>query len=216
MTELVSDITELLILWPHLAPALERDAGTSAEQAVSGRADPAFRLPVNADVLNAVTYLTGEVPTIAQWAAEVCGERPRVRSIESHLWHMTRWHERMLVTAAVDQAAQLAAAVRSMVRTVKMALGLRTADVGLGQYCPLHDDDLSELVRPGNDATLRYARLDAAGQPIEVRVEWSQHTGAACRKCRATWVTGPDLLTLRRQLRAADQRRTEAARKGAA
>lgn len=215
MTALVDNVTELVILWPHLAAALERDAGAAEGERVSGRADPAFALPVNADVLGALTTLSAEVPALAYWAAGVVAEQPEVRSIEGHLRHVPRWHERMLVTAAVDEAGQLAASLRAMLRTVKLSLGLRTADRPLGQYCPLHDEPLRELIAPGNEATLRYSLLDRQGQPLGVAVEWTRHDAAKCRFCGASWAPSQYLM-LGRLMREADARRLQAECEGAA
>lgn len=207
-TALVDDVTELLILWPHLAAALERDQGAADEERVSG-GESAFRLPVNADVLDAVTHLTGQVPALAQWAAETCSEPPAPRAVDAHLRHFPRWHERMLVTAAVEQAGQLAAAVHDMLRHVKLALGLRTVDRRLGQYCPLHDDPLRELIAPGDEGVLRYRRLDREGQPIAPAVEWRRSDCALCRHCGAAWAPSQYLL-LGKLLREADTRRLAA------
>lgn len=209
MTALVNDVTELLILQPHLERALERDAGTSTEARVSGGTDPAFSLPVNADAFAALITLGSEVPALAYWAAGIVAEAPEVRSINGHLRHMPRWHERMLVTAAIDDAAHLAASLHAILRHVKLALGLRTADRPLGQFCPLHDVPLRELIAPGNEATLRYARLDRDGQPIDVAVEWTRHDAAECRYCGASWAPSQYLM-LGRMMREADARRLQA------
>lgn len=207
-TALVDDITELLILYPHLAAALERDQGAAAAERVSGDSGE-FVLPVNADVLEAVAYLAGEVPTLAQWAAEKCAEPPMARSVHDHLRHFPRWHERLLVTAAVQDAAELAAAVHSMLRYVKLAVGLRTVDRRLGQYCPLHDDPLRELIAPGDEGELCYRRLDREGQPIAPTVTWRRSDCALCRHCGAAWEPSQYLL-LGKLLREADARRLAA------
>lgn len=216
MTALVDDVTELLILIPHLGLALERDAGTSGEP-VSGGVDPAFRLPVNADVLAAVHTLDRRVPALARWAAEVIAEPPRGRSIAEHVGQFARWHERMLVTAAHDEAAQLAAEVGETLRYVKLALGLRTPDRRLGRPCPMptHDDQPYELITPGSVATLRYNRLDRDGRPVGVAVDWVHNPSAVCRLCGASWHPAQYLM-LGRLLREADARRYAAAREGAA
>ncbi len=207
-TRLVDDVTELLILWPHLAAALERDQGTAEGERVSGDAG-AFGLPVNADVLDALRTLGAEVPGIASWAAGVVAEPPVHRSIEQHLRHFPRLHERMLVTAAVKEAAHLAVAVHGLLRQVKVAIGLRTADRKLGQFCPLHDDELRELIAPGDEGVLRYRRLDRDGQPIAPAVEWRRSDCALCRHCGAAWEPSQYLL-LGRLLRDADNRRLAA------
>lgn len=207
-TALVDDTTELLILWPHLAEALERDAGAAEAERVSG-GDGTFGLPVNADVLQALTILVSEVPHIAVWAAAIVDEAPANRSVETHLRHFPRLHERMLVTAAVREAGQFAAEVHAMLRTVKLALGLRTHDRRLGHYCPLHDAPLRELIAPGDEGVLRYRRLDQAGQPVAPAVEWRRSDCALCRHCGASWAPSQYLL-LGRLLREADARRLEA------
>lgn len=208
-TALVDDVTELLILWPHLAVALERDSGTAEGERVSG-GDGTFGLPVNADVLEALRILCREVPETAVTAAGIVNEPPMHRSIPDHLRHFPRLHERMLVTAAVTEAGQFAAQVHGMLRLVKIAIGLRTADRYLGQYCPMHDAPLRELVEPGDEGILRYRRLDRAGQPIEPAVEWRRSDCVLCRHCGASWTSGQYLL-LGRMLRDADKRRLDAA-----
>lgn len=208
-TGLVDEVTELLILWPHLAEALARDEGVSADAVRVSGGSGTFALPVNADTLSAAATLAVEVPALATWAAGVVAEPPQGRSIDDHLRHFPRWHERMLVTAAIDEAAQLAAGLHSALREVKLALGLRTADRKLGQFCPLHDAPLRELVAPGDEGALRYKRLDREGQPIEPVVEWERRDAAMCRSCGASWGPGQYLM-LGRLLREADLRRLAA------
>lgn len=215
-TALVDDVTELLILWPHLAGALERDQGTVGEERVSG--DPAtIGLPVNADVLEALRLLGLDVPVMAQWAAGVIAEPHLSRTVDGHLRHFPRFHERMLVTAAVTEAARLAASVHALLRQVKIAIGLRTVDRRLGQFCPLHDDPLRELTTPGDEGILRYRRLDREGQPIAPAVEWRRSDCAMCRHCGAAWAPSQYLL-LGKLLRDADTRRlaAETERRGSA
>lgn len=205
---LVDDVTELLILWPHLAEALERDAGAPQGDKVSGESAE-FGLPVNADALLALQSVTEGVPRIAAWAAGVVAEPAGTRSVDGHLRHFPRLHERMLVTAAAVEARQFADAVHALLRTVKLAVGLRIPDRRLGQFCPLHDDPLIELVAPGDEGTLRYRYLGQDGQPIAPAVEWQRTDAALCRQCKAAWT--PDLyLLLRRLLAEADKRRLEA------
>lgn len=207
-TALVDEITELLILWPHLTAALERDQGVAEGEKVSG--DPGtFGLPVNADVLDALRTLRVEVPGLASWAAGIVAEAPASRTVENHLRHLPRFHERMLVTAAIEQAAELAAAVHGLLREVKLAVGLRTVDRRLGQFCPLHDEPLRELIAPGDEGVLRYRRLDRAGQPIAPAVEWRRSDCALCRHCGAAWAPSQYLL-LGKLLREADARRLAA------
>lgn len=203
---LFDDVTELSVLWPHLAVALERDAGTAEGERTSGGADAAFRLPVNADVSAALATVSDGVPQLATWAALVVAEEPRRRDVASCLRHMPRWHERMLATAATIQADALAAAVAALLRRTKVALGLRFRDRRLGQFCPLHDDPLTELIEPGAEATLRYRHLDRFGQPVGVAIDWMRRDKAFCRTCRASWLPGQYLM-LSRQLREADARR---------
>lgn len=207
-TALADDVTELLILWPHLAAALERDQGVAEGERVSGDAG-AFGLPVNADVLDALRTLAWEAPALAGWAATVISEPPVRRSIPDHLRQFPRFHERMLVTAATADAGELARRVRSMLRRVKIAVGLRTLDRHLGQFCPLHDDPLHELIAPGDEGVLRYRRLDREGQPIAPAVEWRRSDCALCPHCKAAWEPRQYLL-LGRLLRDADTRRLAA------
>lgn len=205
MTALADDVAELLILIPHLDLALERDAGTSGEP-TSGGADPAFRLPVNADVLAAVHTLDRRVPSLARWAADACAEPHLGRPIIDHVRHFPRWHERMLVTAAQHEAEHFAGEVADTLRYVKLALGLRTPDRRLGRPCPMHDEPIYGLITPGSVATLRYSRLDAEGQPIGVAVDWAHDPSAVCRLCGASWHPSQYLM-LGRLMREADARR---------
>jgi hypothetical protein len=203
-TALVDEVTELLILWPHLAAALERDAGAAQDERVSGGGG--FGLPVNADVLHALQLLETELPALTAWAAGIIAEPPVKRGVEGHLRHLPRLHERMLVTAAVSEAAHLAARLHSLLRLVKLAVGLRTADRQLGQPCPLHDEPLNQLIVPGDEGVLRYRRLDREGQPIAPAVEWQRSDCTLCRHCGAAWAPSQYLL-LGRLLREADSRR---------
>lgn len=204
-TALVDEVTELLILWPHLAAALERDAGSAQDERVSGGGG--FGLPVNADVLHALHLLETDLPDLAAWAAEIVAEAPVKRGVEGHLRHLPRLHERMLVTAAVPEAAHLAARLHALLRLVKIAVGLRTADRPLGQPCPLHDDPLTQLLIPGDEGVLRYRRLDRDGQPVAPAVEWMRSDCTLCRHCEAAWAPSQYLL-LGRLLREAESRRT--------
>lgn len=215
-TELVDDVAELLILWPHLAGALERDQGAPDEERVTG-GEGIAGLPVNADVLDALRTLSQDVPRLAFWAAAVVAEPPVSRTVDNHLSQLPRFHERMLVTAATQEAADLARRTHSLLRLVKLAVGLRTLDWQLGQFCPLHDDRLIELVSPGDEGFLRFSRVDAAGFPIAPTVEWRRNECALCRHCGATW-TPPQYLLLGKLLREADARRLAAhvERQGAA
>jgi hypothetical protein len=214
-TAVAAEVTELLILWPRLYEALARDegAGMDAERVTGGT--ESIALPINADVSAAVATLHEEVPTLAYWAAGVVAEPHMSRTLDDHLAQIPRWHERMLVTAAAEQAAQLARSLHGIVRQVKLALGLRTPDRHLGQYCPLHDDPLRELVAPGDVGTLRYRSVDRDGRPVEPVVEWDRRDAATCRVCHASWAPG-DYMLLQRQLREADMRRVSAAVEGAA
>lgn len=207
-TPLEDDVAELLILIPHLAYALERDAGSATDERVSGSS--VAGLPINADVLVVAVAVAAEVPVLTAWACRVVAEQA-LTSVEvaTQLRHLPRLHERMLATAATEQAARLALALARLRRRVKFALGLRTADRRLGQYCPLHDDPLRELVAPGGEAYLRYRALDAAGRPIAPVVDWQRPECTLCRHCGATWVSAQYLL-LGRLLRQADARRVAA------
>jgi hypothetical protein len=205
--QLVDDVTELLILCPHLGPALERDQGAADEERVTGSTTAG--LPVNADVLEAIRILDADLLPLGVWAAGVVAERAPARDAETTLQHLPRLHERMLVTAAVAEAGQLAAGVHRILRRVKLALGLRTVDLSLGQFCPLHDDPLSELVAPGDEGTLTYRRLDQAGRPVAPTVTWRRSNSALCRRCGASWAPAQYLL-LGKLLRDADARRLAA------
>lgn len=213
--QLADDAAELLMLYPHLGPALERDQGAADEERVSGSG--ALRLPVNADVLEALRLVAGELVPLIRWAAGVIGEPlPGRGHVDIAIRHLPRIHERMLVTAASIEADALAAGVRRTLRRIQLALGLRTLDRHLGQFCPLHDDPLSELIVPGDEGILSYRRVNLAGQPIAPTVEWRRSDCALCRHCRAAWQPGQYLL-LGKLLREADSRRlaANAERRGA-
>lgn len=204
---LADDVDELTVLAPALRGALGRDQGAAEGERVS--TSRAFGLPVNADVLRALDVLAS-VPSIAWWAANVVGEpHNAARGLLDHLRHFPRQHERMLVTAAAEQAAQLAGSLNRLLREVKLALGLRTVDRRLGHFCPLHDAPLVELVAPGDVGTLRYARLDRQGRPVGPSVSWVHTDAVLCRSCGASWT--PDrYVLLGRMLRQADARRLAA------
>lgn len=210
MTALVDDVSELLILLPALDDAMERDGGAAEGEPVSG-GPAALRLPVNADVLGASMMLAQQVPALAVWAADVLGEPGRRRSVEGHLRHVARWHERMLVTAARADAARLVDVVADLLRRVKLALGLRLPDRRLGQFCPLHDAPLCELIKPGAVATLTW-RLDPGrpgGPALVPTVEWLLRDVVVCHGCNAVWTPG-DYLAVGRLMRQADIRRVTA------
>jgi hypothetical protein len=162
-TALVDDVTELLILWPHLTAALERDQGAAGSEKVSG--DPGtFGLPVNADVLEALRLLT--------WT---CRYSPSGRPASSPNRTSAGPSTTTYATSPASMSAcwsprrsrggTLAVSVHAMLRQVKLAVGLRTVDRRLGQFCPLHDDPLRELIAPGDEGVLRYR--PRSGRPAD-------------------------------------------------
>jgi hypothetical protein len=204
---------ELALLWPALAGALERDGRPPDTERVS-TSGSALSLPVNADVLRALTQLGSEIPATAAWVAEVLGQRtPSGRDILDHLRHLPVAYERLVATNAAQQAGRLARYAAGWLHTVKVALGLRIPDRRLGQYCPRHDDPLAELVAPGDDGQLRYRRTDADGRPVDAIVTWSRADAVLCRSCGVSWTPGQYLL-LGRLLMLADLRRTTEAGTG--
>lgn len=205
------DVTELLILWPHLETALVKDAGTNDGPVVSGGTDPAFGLPLNADVLMARTNMQVMVPELAAWAADTLAEPRRRRDVPGHLRHVTRWHDRMRQTAALEQAAHLESRIRYLLGGVKLAIGLRVPDRVLPDCCPLHDDPLTLLTSPGAEAQLRWKRFcPTSGELVGVSVVWSQWQAIVCRHCGVSWTPGQYAVPLARQLREARARRARA------
>jgi len=203
-TAFVNDIEQLMILTPYLDAALAADEGGPAEaERVIGGTDPAMRIPVDAATLQALAALAKEVPRTAAWAALVVAEQPKWRTVEGHLRHFPRWHERMLVTAATAEAAMLAGVAETLLSQVRLALGLRTPARRLGQLCPLHDDPAEELILPGDEADPVVTRGQITG------IVWTRHDRATCSHCGASWAPG-ELLALSRLLRAADERRSGA------
>lgn len=190
---LADHVQELRILAPALSEALERDQGAPTGERVSSSAGLA--LPINADVLQALRTLNRGLPAVTQRAAEVLGEAFVARDIAGHLRHLARLHERLLAVAAVDEAVRLVVGVDAVLFAVKLAIGLRLPDRPIGHDCPMHDQDRTELVKPGDIGYLRYDRL-VAGVPVAPTVTWVPADVVLCRTCAGSWVPAQyDLLS---------------------
>ncbi|WP_431881558.1 hypothetical protein [Micromonospora chalcea] len=200
-TTLTPTVAELLLLVPALDAALHRDAGTGDDERSGSSVTPG--LPVNTDVLACMATLHGEVPATARWVSRLLGEPMIDRTLVGHLGHLVRWHDRLTATNATAEATQLVANVERWLRSARRVLGLSTPDRRLPEYCPVHDDPLTQLVVPGDEGWLAKVRGGYT-------VGWHRAEYVRCRHCGTTWAPG-QYATLGRQLRDADRRRVEAA-----
>lgn len=197
--DIAADLDELGLLWPALADALERDHRPDNGDKVSSSGG-SIGLPVNLDVLKAVAVLAGEIPATAWWCCQILGEPHNAqRDIPDHLRHFPRMHERLRATNAASDAASLANTIRRWRDAAKTAIGLRIPDRRLPQFCPTHDDPLSQLVTPGDEGWLTATRGGYT-------VTWRHTEAVLCRHCGTTWTPGQYLL-LGRLLKDADRRR---------
>ena len=171
--DMTSRTGELVSLLPALVPALIRDSappGTRHMITAGG--------VVNADVLYAMITIRTEVPARTVQVCEVCGEPWRNGAPEDVcLRALPRLHDRLVLQGHVAEGRHLVRDVGRWMRTVKFALGLRTADLPIGFPCPLHADPEFPLVASGSEGFLRPDRT----------VLW-QHPGIIrCDHCGAEW-----------------------------
>lgn len=208
--QLSDNLGELSILLPALREALQRDQGGGDTERVH-TSNGHLSLPLNGEVLIALRTLDAQVPAMVYRAASVLGEpTSTTRSIEGHLLHIPRLHERLLATAAQAEAVRLAKSLAYVLRETKLAIGLLIRDRGIGHECPLHDADRVELVVPGDVGHLQYRRL-VAGVPEAPQVSWLHTDAIVCRICDASWVPAQYMLLGRMLIEAQQRRAGEAA-----
>jgi len=197
-SDIHTTVAELTQLWPALAGALQRDEGVNTQERVT-TSNTEVALPVNADVLATIAALHGEIPATARWACQQLAEPHMDRQPVDHLRHMTRWHDRLNNTNAADSAQQLAHNTRRWLHMTRRAIGLSVPHRPLGQYCPVHDEPLTELVTPGDEGWI-------TGGPTGTTLTWRHTEAVQCPHCGTSWTPGQYLL-LGRMLRDADHRR---------
>lgn len=208
--QLAEHVDELVLYWPALTDALDRDQGGAASATAVATSSPVLSAPVNLDVLRATSTMEQEVPTTAAWCASVVAEQSAARPVAGHLPHFPRWHARMVATAAVRGAERLAITVAAWRSLCKRAIGLLVADRPLGEYCPRHDQPLTELVAPGDEGWLTLR----AGEPGPT-VSWIHVHAVVCRRCGSRWAPS-QYLWLGRLIRDAARRRAQPDRAEAA
>ncbi len=194
------DIHDLIRLWDDLPAAILRIQGGPAE-VVTGGAGPAPSPPLDVTAAETLTLLVEDVYAWSTAAERTLAEGPTNRTARQRLVHLPRQHDRLAATNEPDLAARLTAHASRWLADARRLIGLSHPDRRLGQYCPLHDDHLVELVAPGDQGHLSHT-----GQTIS----WYHVDAVTCRACRTTW-TPPRYLDLRGLLERADERRLAAA-----
>jgi hypothetical protein len=199
-------VDELLMLWPQLAGALQRDQGAPNGERVTTSSTAHARIPVNADVLAAVEELHRDVWPAAWQARDVLGEPGRMVSMEETIRSTGVLYRRLVGRERGDEAKRLAGSVFRWHRLVRQAIGLsRHAQPLRGDngeiVCPLHDDPLTVLRQRGDEGTLNDRR---AGE----RITWRAGEGVYCPdpECRARW-SPAEYGLLGRLVEAAEERR---------
>lgn len=172
--------TEALTLWHHLTPALERDHLPTGDRPT----DPPFpRLPVNPDVLDTITRLTRDIPTIDTHTRHTLGDPHGSGDIPTCLTAAPALHTRL--TQHNPQAADLYAwHVLTWHRTLRRAIGLTRPATHLGHPCPLHDDrhHAPELLLRGDEGTLTHTRPGHSEA-----ITWTRGDAIYCPDCGAHW-----------------------------
>jgi hypothetical protein len=186
-------VAELQALMPALADALERDAGVSEQERVSG--STGMSLPVNADVMAAIRTLETTLMGSIAYAAGQLNEPPPGYPVVRALEHVQRLYDKLSITDRRGSAARLSVTVQMALRRVKQALGLLLPDRFIGEVCPCCDE-MIELVIPGDEGFI------VPGP----RVDWVRRDYVMCRCCGTTWVASQYVL-LERQIREAYDRR---------
>ena len=170
--DLAARAGELAALLPALAAALQRDSAPGGSRGVLSAGGV-----VNPDVLHALEVLHREIPRAAQAACEATGEPWHHRPLGTCLIALPRLHGRLTTLSLPGEARRLESAAGRWLRTVKLALGLRTADVPIGFDCPLHEEPWP-LVMLGSEA---FVREDGTG------VTWLHDGRIWCQACDQTW-----------------------------
>lgn len=199
------DLAELTLLWPALADALERDAGTVTDERVNGTTN-VHTIPVNPEVLRTVTSLLREVPDTARWATSAVAEPHNpARDVLAHLRHFQRLYDRLSGLNQGADAGHLARTISGWLDQTKTAVGLKIRDRRLGQFCPVHDEPLAELVTPGDEGWIEDSAATGGNT-----IRWRRDDVVLCRHCGTTWAPSR-FLFLGRMLVEADDRRVQSA-----
>lgn len=201
-------VDELLMLWPQLAGALQRDQGAPSGERVTTSSTAHARIPVNADVLAAVEELDRDAWITVYRARQFLGEPSEMTSIQETIRSTGILYRRLVGRERGDEAKRLAGSVFRWHRLVRQAIGLsRHAQPLRGDggeiHCPLHDDPLTVLRQRGDEGTLHDRRA------VE-RITWRSGEGVYCPEetCRARW-SPAEYGLLGRLVEAAQERRAD-------
>lgn len=181
-------VNELLVLWPQLANALERDAGASENERVT-TTTTVTGVPVNVDVLYAIEMLQKETWWLAASARSVLHEPGTARSIEDAINSCAILYRRLVGRGYEAEAYQLAQIVLRWRYFARTAIGLsRRAKPLQGDgepvFCPLHDSPLIQLRLRGDEGT-----LDLAAKGSREAITWRRGGGLYCplKGCDGAW-----------------------------
>jgi hypothetical protein len=118
---------ELAALIPALIPALSRDTPPDGRTGLSAGS------AVNPDVLHAMTVLAAEIPAACAAACEAAGEPWQHHPSAICLRAIPRLHHRLTALGMPAAATDLETGMHHWTRLVKLALGLRTANLPAGR-----------------------------------------------------------------------------------
>lgn len=190
--------TELLLLLPRLADALERDFVPASDGTkVAGSRE--LGTPVNAVVLDAVVSLRTEIPAVDARARARLDEGQPTADLASCVAGVKALYLRL---QALDPpvACRYADAVFSWQRQARKALGLSQPASELGRTCPLHDQPTTPLLVLGAQGTIHHV------QPgTREAISWRRGETIWCPSCRARWAK-PEFALLGRMIKDRDQR----------
>jgi hypothetical protein len=197
-------LAEILELYPRLAAALERDAGTAEGERVTTSTNVHI-LPVNLDVMAAINALYEQVWPAAEAAREALGEPMWRDDIPKTLASIGVLYRRLVGRQLRRPARVLAIDVFRWHYLMRRAVGLSTPDRplrGNGRpiHCPLHDDPLVQLHQYGDEG-----RIDPTARGDREAIVWQRGGGLHCRHCGGAW--GPSEYAFLGRLVAAQRHR---------
>lgn len=214
-------VNELLLLWPQLAHALQRDAGTSENERVTTSAS-VHTLPMNMDVLGAIRILQQETWPAALEARTLLNEPGAFRGTTKTIESCAILYRRLVGRGYDTEARELARIVLRWQHVTRTAIGLsRRAKPlhgdGEAVFCPLHDAPLVQLRLRGDEGTVNQ---DTRGN--REAITWRSGGGLYCphKGCRGEW--GPSefpflgRLVAEQRARLAQHQQAEQVHKGAA
>lgn len=210
-TSLDDAVQELLVLWPALPTALPRDAGVQSGERVT-TSENIHSVPLNVDVAAVITDLNRAIPDWTRWAATTAGITP-VNDLRGQLQQLPAIHHRLEELGRTRDADRLSTTVHAWLGACRRALGLDLPDRPTVMHCPNHDQPRTVLVQPGEHGQLQYAKLDAAGRPVDPQVTWQRLEVVLCRHCDGMW-TPARYMWLGRLIKDADHRRQPPAPEG--